>query len=105
MQTSYLPFSWLKTIEQSIVRNKLIAKAYTPLLRVIALIGKQLSLCDRIIDCFPDIPARRWPDQLSNQNLVPSDIQQTSHLGGYLACFLQFGNNRTVSLIVLSVGF
>lgn len=80
MQPSDLSFPWLKIIEQSIIRKQLMAKAQIPLLQVLAPKGEQLPLCDRIIDCFPDIPAHCWLDKLVNQNLAPSEIQNKSYL-------------------------
>jgi hypothetical protein len=80
MQTSYLRFFWLQTIKLSIARKKLIVKVCRPLLQFLVSIGKQLPLCDRIIDCFLGIPAPHWADKSSNQSSVPSDFQQMSHL-------------------------
>ncbi|MBH8573135.1 hypothetical protein I8752_08920 [Nostocaceae cyanobacterium CENA369] len=68
MQTSYLRFFWLQTIKQLIARKKLIVKVCRPLLQFLVSIGKQLPLCDRIIDYFLDIPAPHWADKSSNQS-------------------------------------
>lgn len=80
MQPSDLSFSWLKTIEQSTLSKNLFLKADRSLLQVITLIGWQLLLCDRIIDCFQFILVYPWLEKSANQKSLSLDIHQTSVL-------------------------
>lgn len=67
MQLSYLTFSWLETIKHTILSKNLFIKADTSLLQVISLIGWQLLLCDRIIECLEFILVYPWLEKSANQ--------------------------------------
>ncbi|MEH1943562.1 MAG: hypothetical protein V7L01_25545 [Nostoc sp.] len=43
MQLSYLPLTWLKNIEQSIVKKQLIVKPDTPLPQILALMKRAIA--------------------------------------------------------------